>query len=406
MDASGIFSMGLPHTLRTERTADRTELTLAIARAFLATGFVLVVHFRPPESRPYPGAATVIAAAYVAYTLSALLLAGTRLHHGSFFRLGTQVIDVVWPLFIPWLAAPYSSLVTVFQLYAVMGAACRWGLWQTLATAGSNVFLVVFEAALVNSGWLLAQVPEQFQPGLVASRAICLLMVAAMIGYLVEQEKRRWATSARSAEQVRLGRELHDGVVQSLAAAEMRLEVLRRQAAGSFPDVADEMAALQQILRHEMSNIRQLIEELSAPAISPDRLIGELSGIVDRFRQETGISAEFRADADKIALSPPACFEIVRIVQEALANVMKHSGAQRVVVRLALDGNFVKLLVEDDGQGFSFEGRLSQADLDATILAPKVIQERVRSIGGELAIESIPGRCARLEIQIPHKIEG
>ena len=81
----------------------------------------------------------------------------------------------------------------------------------------------------------------------------------------------------------------------------------------------------------------------------------------------------------------------------------KHSQAENVLVRFASSSGLWKLTVDDDGKGFDFSGRLSQAELDAARLGPVVIKERVRSIGGELALESVPGHGARLEITFPQR---
>jgi two-component system nitrate/nitrite sensor histidine kinase NarX len=99
----------------------------------------------------------------------------------------------------------------------------------------------------------------------------------------------------------------------------------------------------------------------------------------------------------------PVCRELTRIVQEGLVNVRKHSHAHSALVRLsARNGNWT-LLIEDDGRGFPFTGRLSQAELDAMGKGPVVIKERVRVIAGELTIESNPGQGSRLEISVPQK---
>ena len=94
---------------------------------------------------------------------------------------------------------------------------------------------------------------------------------------------------------------------------------------------------------------------------------------------------------------------MARIIQEALVNVRKHSQARSVLVRFAAEDGLWKLVIEDDGRGFEFSGRLSQAELDLSRRGPLVLKERVRSIGGELAIESVPGHGARLEIALPQK---
>jgi two-component system nitrate/nitrite sensor histidine kinase NarX len=127
---------------------------------------------------------------------------------------------------------------------------------------------------------------------------------------------------------------------------------------------------------------------------------------VERFQRETGITARFSSDLEAPDMPQPVCRELTRIVQEGLVNVRKHSHAHAVLVRLsAADGRWT-LVIEDDGSGFPFSGRLSQTELDALGRGPLVIKERVRVIAGELAIESTPGRGSRLEISVPQKPEA
>jgi signal transduction histidine kinase len=102
-----------------------------------------------------------------------------------------------------------------------------------------------------------------------------------------------------------------------------------------------------------------------------------------------------------LPLAPHRARETSRILQEALVNVRKHSQARQVVVRLNLDAKSVLLVVDDDGRGFPFTGRFPQAELDARRIGPRVIKERIRSLGGNMVIDSQPGQGARLEISIP-----
>ena len=127
---------------------------------------------------------------------------------------------------------------------------------------------------------------------------------------------------------------------------------------------------------------------------------------VERFQRETGISARFVFDLEPTGMPARTCRELTRIVQEALVNVRKHSKARQVVVRLSTDHNHWKLIIEDDGRGFDFSGRLSQAQLDEARKGPVVIKERVRLIDGELTIESNPGQGSRLEVTVPHEQEA
>ncbi len=103
----------------------------------------------------------------------------------------------------------------------------------------------------------------------------------------------------------------------------------------------------------------------------------------------------------RVELPQKVCRELARIVQESLVNVRKHSGAHHVLVRLGQRADSLRLTVEDDGRGFAFSGRMSEAELATSGKGPVVIRERVRLLAGELTIESTPGQGSRLEVQIP-----
>jgi signal transduction histidine kinase len=99
------------------------------------------------------------------------------------------------------------------------------------------------------------------------------------------------------------------------------------------------------------------------------------------------------------------CREILRIVQEGLVNVRKHSGARHALVRLGSNEETWSLTLEDDGKGFPFEGRVGHDEMEEAGKGPMVIQERVRLISGQLTVESNPGQGTRLEVTVPRKRE-
>ncbi len=213
---------------------------------------------------------------------------------------------------------------------------------------------------------------------------------------------RRLRTRAGAIERARVARELHDGVIQSLFGAEMQLDVLRRQALGG-PTPAEAIHKVQEVVRSEILNLRDLMQHMRPIELQPRELLDFVADQVERFQRDTGISARFVSDLQEVPLSPRLCRELARIVQESLINVRKHSQASHVVVLLTLrEGRWV-LTVDDDGQGFSFAGRYSSAELDAARKGPIVIKERVRAMGGEIAIESAPGHGTRLEISLPQE---
>jgi signal transduction histidine kinase len=210
----------------------------------------------------------------------------------------------------------------------------------------------------------------------------------------------RLRSHAEAMERPRVARELHDGIIQSLIAVEMQVQVLRRQAADGSTPIDDELARLQNILHEEILNLRELMEQMKPLEMNAAELPDFLGDSVNKFQRETGISARFVPEFEEVALAPRVCREVARIVQEALVNVRKHSGARNVLLRFTSENGNWNLVIDDDGCGFPFSGRLSQAELDSTRKGPMVIKERVRSIGGELTVEAIPGRGARLEITL------
>jgi signal transduction histidine kinase len=147
--------------------------------------------------------------------------------------------------------------------------------------------------------------------------------------------------------------------------------------------------------------LRELMQALRPIELdSGDQLPDVVSGLVDRFRRDTGISARFLATGEHIPLPPATALEIVRIAREAPVNVRKHSRARNVFVGLTGGNGTCKLVVEDDGCGLAFEGRLSGRELAAQRAGPAIIIERARIAGAELAVDSTPGSGTRVEIVV------
>ena len=218
--------------------------------------------------------------------------------------------------------------------------------------------------------------------------------------YLLHRLRRR----AGAAERARFARELHDGAVQSLIAVEMQVDVLRRQTEAGRP-IGGELGRIQSRLREEVLKLRELMQQMKAIDVDSQRLLGVLNDTVERFQRETGISARFVTDLSELDMPQRICREILRIVQEGLVNVRKHSGAKHALVRLASNGEKWSLTLEDDGKGFPFSGRYTQDRLDEDGKGPMIIKERVHLIAGELTVESNPGQGTRLEITVPRNGE-
>jgi signal transduction histidine kinase len=215
--------------------------------------------------------------------------------------------------------------------------------------------------------------------------------------YLLHRLRRR----AGAAERARFARELHDGAVQSLIAVEMQVDVLRRQAESKPAVVGAELQRIQGLLREEVLKLRELMQQMKSIDVDSRRFLSVVNDTVERFQRETGIAARFVTEIDKPEMSGKVCRELVRIVQEGLVNIRKHSQARHALVRLTESPTQWSLTMEDDGKGFPFSGRLSQDQLDQLGKGPMIIKERVGLIAGALTVESNPGTGTRLEIKVP-----
>lgn len=212
---------------------------------------------------------------------------------------------------------------------------------------------------------------------------------------LIQRQRARASAEARA----RVARDLHDGAIQTLIGIELEATALGRRAEAVAPDLVPDLRRIQDLLRREVIALRELMLELRPVEIgAPDALPEVLGAFVDRFRRDSGIAARFACETSTRGLPAGTAVEVVRIVQEALVNVRRHSGARQVTVTLsARDGRWT-LSVDDDGRGFEFDGRLEGRELDAWPARPVVICERARSIGGTVAVESSPGRGAKIEV--------
>jgi signal transduction histidine kinase len=219
--------------------------------------------------------------------------------------------------------------------------------------------------------------------------------------YLLHRLRRR----AGAAERSRFARELHDGAVQSLIAVEMQVDVLRRQAETKPKVVASELGRIQGLLREEVLKLRELMQQMKSIDVDSRKFLSVVTDTVERFERETGISARFVTDITKLQMPDKVCQELLRIVQEGLVNVRKHSKARHALVRLSANPSQWSLTLEDDGKGFAFSGRLTHDELDQIGKGPMIIKERVRLIAGALTVESTPGAGTRLEVKVPRSGE-
>ena len=202
------------------------------------------------------------------------------------------------------------------------------------------------------------------------------------------------------AERSRISHDLHDGILQTILGSIIQLDVMRK----SLPP-GDELAAdlekLENTLRRENADLRKLVLDLRPLRVARADMIDLIRGYCERFRQEAKIEVDCLLEELDLRVPDRICRELFQICREALNNVKKHAQATHVVIKLWQDEASVHLVIDDNGQGFSFAGSFPSEELNRLRIGPISIKERTRGIGGRLTVESTPGHGARILVEVP-----
>ncbi len=210
----------------------------------------------------------------------------------------------------------------------------------------------------------------------------------------LEAERRRAGSAtlqAQEEERARVARDLHDEVNQSLTGLLLRLEAAREAAP---PELEAELSETKALANQAMRELLSLARQLRPTALDDLGLAAATAGQVEQLARGA-IEAELDTDGDFSSLSDDAQLVVYRVAQEALSNAARHSGAGRVDVQLRrLEDGGVELTVADDGRGFAFEESERGLGIGG-------MRERALLIGGELTIESRPGRGTTVRLTVP-----
>jgi signal transduction histidine kinase len=206
---------------------------------------------------------------------------------------------------------------------------------------------------------------------------------------------------AIESERSRISRDLHDGILQTLLSLIIQLDVLRQTLPQKPEKAGAELTNLQKIVQQESEELRRMVTDLRPVRVESADMRELMLGFAERFRSEYGLGVDLFIEDRHLRLPDRICRELFQIYRESLHNVKKHAKASHVVVKLIQDESRVLLVVDDNGNGFSFSGRYTSEDLDRLRLGPISIKERTRGLGGTLTVESNPGHGARLTIDIP-----
>ncbi len=341
---------------------------------------------------------TILTATYVLYSLVALL-----------WKKIDEIQVSLPSLFVD------TAFFIAFSAYGADGSG-----W-----IGAMLFLYLMTAAVFHHEWsevcIVVGACIGFyafvrRPG--ASGLRHVVITAGLLACLLADQKRRLqerllesgrreaalraeADKIRDQERQRIAGDFHDGPLQTFIGLQVRLDILETLFKRDRNAAMEDLRELQQIARSQVSEIRSFLRSMKPVEVDSSDLVTSVRRIVEYFQKDTGISTRFVSAQSELRVAPEIGHELVQVLREALHNVQKHSKASRVVVALEHAGKTVEISVDDDGTGFAFSGSFSLDELDLLRLGPQSIKRRVRSLGGDLLIESRPGHGAGLKIRVP-----
>lgn len=194
-----------------------------------------------------------------------------------------------------------------------------------------------------------------------------------------------------------LASEVHDSIAQSLVYVNMRLPLLQDAMRAHddglsqkyFDDVEQAVGCIQTNLREIMTNFRT--------AMDPQGLLHAVQGLATEFRQRAGIALQLQCEVSDLGLSVEQEVQVFHIVQEALANIGRHAGAQQAWLTLSHSGSHLDVRVEDDGRGL-----IKQPADGSAHFGLGIMQERAQRLGGVVAISPRSGGGTLVRLTVPY----
>ena len=197
--------------------------------------------------------------------------------------------------------------------------------------------------------------------------------------------------AAQEQERARIGRELHDDITQRLAMLALKLQELQDNPSefhGRVQELSEETT--------EISNdVQALSHEMHASRLEYLGVVAGFRSWCEEFGSRKKIEIDLRVDVHSpLPVDLGLC--LFRVLQEALNNAAKHSGARRIEVQLSEGEGEIYLIVGDSGKGFNVKAAMQDSGLGLTTM-----QERVRLVNGTISIESKPMAGTTLHVRVP-----
>jgi len=204
---------------------------------------------------------------------------------------------------------------------------------------------------------------------------------------------------AQEEERLRISRDLHDEIAQTLVGINVHLATLTREAAGGPVGLRQKIARTQQMVERSVEKVHQFARELRPALLDDLGLIPALHAFMKSFTKRTGVRANLTAFAAVERLDAAKRTVLFRVAQEALTNVARHAQASRVEVIIQKLPDGICMKIKDDGKSFQVD-RVMHGN-GGKHLGLLGMRERLEMIGGSFEVESAPGHGTTITAKIP-----
>jgi signal transduction histidine kinase len=246
--------------------------------------------------------------------------------------------------------------------------------------------------------WFLVRAVKLDMPGMHGFRVLVTLEDITR-RKLAEEELRHLGSrliKAQEEERSRLGRDLHDDLSQRLAVFSIELEQLRRNLPGDRNDLTSSVMSLMTRAQDLGSDVHRLSYQLHPFKLDTLGLSAAIKSLCEEISDRRDLKIKFQQKGFPAAFPPDIALCIFRIAQEALNNIVKHSGAREAKLVLTKTPEAIRLRVVDRGFGFDIEAAKMKKRLGLLSM-----RERLRLVGGEISIRSRPSEGTQIDVLIP-----
>jgi signal transduction histidine kinase len=228
---------------------------------------------------------------------------------------------------------------------------------------------------------------------------VAMLIAAGWAGYKFRLRQIRSRFALVLAERARLAREIHDTLAQGFVGISSQLDAVAMCMPHDFAQARRYLDLARKMARHSLTEARRSVMDLRASALEGQDLAAALQSGTQQWIAGSNVEVSLDITGAENPLSQDMEQHLLRIAQEAVANVLKHAGAKRIWVKLHTEARRIYLRIVDDGRGFE-----QQDDVFSGLGGHFGIigmRERAERLGGELRLESRPGEGTQVEVTVP-----